>query len=61
MGHENILPSGDTYFDPEIMEGMIRETFGPESETTGATSSDGNDIYQTLDACLLYTSPSPRD
>ena len=52
MGHENILPSGDTYFDPEIMEGMIRETFGLESETTGATSSDGNDIYQTLDAVL---------
>ena len=52
MGHENILPSGDTYFDPEIMEGMIRETFGLESETTGATTSDGNDIYQTLDAVL---------
>ena len=52
MGQENILPSGDTYFDPEIMEGMIQETFGPESETTGATSSDGNDIYQTLDAVL---------
>ncbi len=52
MGQENILPSGDTYFDPEIMEGMIRETFGLESETTGATSSDGNDIYQTLDAVL---------
>ena len=52
MGQENILPSGDTYFDPEIMEGMIRETFGLESETTGATTSDGNDIYQTLDAVL---------
>ena len=50
MGQENILPSGDTYFDPEIMEGMIRETFGLESETTGATTSDGNEIYQTLDA-----------
>ena len=35
MGQENILPSVDTYFDPEIMEGMIRETFGLESETTG--------------------------
>ena len=52
MGQENILRSGDTYFDPEIMEGMIRETFGLESETTGATTSDGNDIYQTLDAVL---------
>ena len=52
MGQENMLPSGDTYLDPEIMEGMIQETFGPESETTGATSSDGNDIYQTLDAVL---------
>ncbi len=52
MGQENILPSGDTYFDPEIMEGMIRETFGLESETTGVTSSDGNDIYQTLDVVL---------
>ncbi len=52
MGQENILPSGDTYFDPEIMEGMIRETFGLESETTGATTSDGYDIYQTLDAVL---------
>ena len=52
MGHGNILPSGDTYFDPEIMEGMIRETFGLESETAGATSSDGNDIHQTLDAVL---------
>ena len=52
MGQEDILPSGDTYFDPEIMEGMIRETFGLESETTGATTSDGNDIYQTLDAVL---------
>ena len=52
MGQEDILPSGDTYFDPEIMEGMIRETFGLESETTRATSSDGNDIYQTLDAVL---------
>ena len=52
MSQENIQPSGDTYFDPEIMEGMIRETFGLESETTGATSSDGNDIYQTLDAVL---------
>ena len=52
MSQENIQPSGDTYFDPEIMEGMIRETFGLESETTGATSSDGNDIFQTLDAVL---------
>ncbi len=52
MGQENILPSGDTYFDPEIMEGMIRETFGLESETSDATSSDGNDTYQTLDAVL---------
>jgi len=52
MGQEDILPSGDTYFDAEIMEGMIRETFGLESETTGATTSDGNDIYQTLDAIL---------
>ena len=52
MGQEDILPSGDTYFDAEIMEGMIRETFGLESETTGATSSDGNDIHQTLDAAL---------
>jgi flagellar motor switch protein FliM len=52
MSQENIQPSGDTYFDPEIMEGMIRETFGLESETTGATTSDGNDIYQTLDAVL---------
>ncbi len=52
MGQENILPSGDTYFDPEIMEGMIRETFGLESETTDATTPDGNDIYQTLDAVL---------
>ncbi|MEC7220586.1 MAG: hypothetical protein VXW29_09280 [SAR324 cluster bacterium] len=52
MGQENILPSVDTYFDPEIMEGMIRETFGLESETTGATTSDGIDIYQTLDAVL---------
>ncbi len=32
---------------------MIRETFGLESETTGATTSDGNDIFaQTLDAVL---------
>ena len=30
---------------------MIRETFGLEFETTGATT-DGNDIYQTLDAVL---------
>ena len=52
MGQENILPSVDTYFDPEIMEGMIRETFGLESETTGVTTSDGDDIYQTLDAVL---------
>ena len=52
MSQENIQSSGDTYFEPEIMEGMIRETFGLESETTGATSSDGNDIYQTLDAVL---------
>ena len=52
MSQENIQSSGDTYFEPEIMEGMIRETFGLESETTGATSSDVNDIYQTLDAVL---------
>ena len=52
MGQEDILPSGDTYFDAEIMEGKIRETFGLESETTGATTSDWNDIYQTLDAVL---------
>ena len=52
MSQENIQSSGDTYFEPEIMEGMIRETFGLESETTGANTSDGNDIYQTLDAVL---------
>ncbi len=52
MGHENIVPSGDTFLDPEIMEGMLRETFGLESETTGASSPDETDICQTLDAVL---------
>ena len=52
MGHENIVPSGDTFLDPEIMEGMLRETFGLESESTATSSPDETDICQTLDAVL---------
>ncbi len=52
MGHQNMLPSGDTFFDPEIMEGMLRETFGLESETIEVSSSEETNICQKLDAVL---------
>ena len=52
MGHENTIPSGDTFFDPEIMEGMLRETFGLESETVDSPLSGETDICQKLDAVL---------
>jgi flagellar motor switch protein FliM len=52
MGHENTIPSGDTFFDPEIMEGMPRETFGLESETVDSPLSGETDICQKLDAVL---------
>ena len=52
MGHENTIPSGDTFFDPEIMEGMLRETFGLESETVDSPLSGETDIFQKLDAVL---------
>ncbi len=52
MGHENMIPSGDTFFDPEIMEGMLRETFGLESETVDSPLSGETNICQKLDAVL---------
>ena len=52
MGHENTIPPGDTFFDPEIMEGMLRETFGLESETVDSPLSGETDICQKLDAVL---------
>jgi flagellar motor switch protein FliM len=52
MGHENMIPFGDTFFDSEIMEGMLRETFGLESETIEVSSSEETNICQKLDAVL---------
>ena len=38
----------------------MSEEFGPNFITL--TDEDGNDIeLEYVDACLLYTSPSPRD
>ena len=52
MGHENMIPFGDTFFDSEIMEGMLRETFGLESETIEVSSDEETNICQKLDAVL---------
>ena len=52
MGHENTIPYGDTFVDSEIMEGMLRETFGLESETIEVSSSEETNICQKLDAVL---------
>jgi flagellar motor switch protein FliM len=52
MGHKNMAPSKDSFLDPKIMEGMLLETFGLESEPSDTASLGKDEICQKLDAVL---------
>ena len=59
----SVLDAGAWELDEEMVQTFARIFFGAMSSAgeSVATSDDPEDAADRVEACLLYTSPSPRD